>query len=126
MDYMKGFRKAAFEADHFVFKRGCREKHFSSWPDVQYHFGLSQYTCNERDLEDGKMSKVLYDNLCHVYGEAAMAAYFPASEPQQKRAAILHDGVGAAMAAMVDGKRNNAQSKGIMTEEEIDALAAIM
>ena len=91
MDYMKGFRKAAFEADHFVFKRGCREKHFSSWPDVQYHFGLSQYTCNERDLEDGKMSKVLYDNLCHVYGEAAMAAYFPASEPQQKRARLFSD-----------------------------------
>lgn len=124
--YKTGFDKSRFEQDHFVFKRGSREKYFHGWGDVRYHFGLSPYSCNERELEDGNMSRPLYDNLCHVYGEAAMAVYFPPSEPQQKRAAILHNSVGAAMAAMADGKRNNAQPKGIMTDEEIDALAAIM
>lgn len=43
-----------------------------------------------------------------------------------KRASILHNSVGAAMAAMADGKRTKVQPKGIMTDEEIEALAAIM
>ena len=124
--YKTGFNKSKFEQEHFVFKRGSSEKYFHGWSDIRYHFGLSPYLCNERELEDGIMSRPLYDNLCHVYGEAAMADYFPPSEPQQKRASILHNSVGAAMAAMADGKRTKVQPKGIMTDEEIEALAAIM
>ena len=124
--YKTGFNKSKFEQDHFGFKRGSSEKYFHGWDDVRYHFGLTPYSCSERELEDGNMGKRLYDELCHLYGEDGMAKYFPSSQPQQKRVAILHNSVGSAMAAMADGKRNNAQPKGIMTEKEIDALAALM
>ena len=124
--YKTGFNKSKFEQDHFVFKRGSSDKYFHGWDDVRYNFGLTPYSCNERELEDGNMSKCLYDELCHLYGEDGMAGYFPPNEPQQKRGAILHNSVGAAMAAMADGKSTRLQPKGIMTEEEIDALAALM
>lgn len=124
--YKKGFNKKQFEQDHFVFRRGTGEKSFSGWGDVQYYFGLTKYAVNENELECGNMGQEFYQALSHIYGEEKMAAYFPPSEPQQKRAVILHNSIGAAMAAMVDGKNNKAQPKGIMSDEEIDALAAIM
>ena len=124
--YKTGFNKNKFEQDHFVFKRGSSEKYFHGWDDVRYEGGLTPYAVNERELADGNMSKPLYEFLEHIYGKEKMAGYFPPSEPQQKRAAILHNSVGAAIAAMADGKRTKAQPKGIMTEEEIDARAALM
>lgn len=124
--YKTGFNKSKFEQDHFGFKRGSSEKYYHNWQEVCYEGGLTPYAVNERELADGNMTKPLYEFLEHVYGKEKMAGYFPPNEPQQKRAAILHNSVGAAIAAMADGKRTKAQPKGIMTEEEIDALAALM
>lgn len=126
MEYRKGFNKKQFEQDHFVHRRGSFEKVFDGWSDVRYHFGLTSYSCNEHDLEDGNMSKSLYDNLCHVYGEEAMSRYFPKEKEKEKPKPMLHIGVGSAMAALVDGKKPDTMPSGVMTEAEIDALAELM
>ena len=124
--YKIGFDKGRFEKDHFVFKRGTGEKYFDGWDDVRYHFGLTPYSCNERELELGKMSKRLYDCFSGVYGEAGMAKYFPKDKKHEKPKSMLHFGVSSAMAALVDGKKSDTLAGGVMTEAEIDALAAIM
>ena len=126
MEYIKGFNKKKFEHDHFVFNRGSFEKVFYGWPDVMYHFGLSPFSCNEMELEKGNMSKSLYDNLCHVYGVDAMTKYFPKEKEKEKPKPVLHFGVGSAMAAHVDGKNPDTMLSGVMTEDEVDALAEMM
>ena len=72
------------------------------------------------------MSKRLYDSFCGVYGDGAMARYFPKDKKNEKPQPMLHFGVGSAMAALVDGKKSDTMPSGVMTESEIDALAAIM
>ena len=130
---MKGFDKRQFEADNFVFRRGTGRKYYNGWSDVRYESGLSPMNVDERELEDGEMRKPLYDFLCHVYGEQEMSKYFPAPEPERARPVILRDTPGAAMAAAVDGTRQQAvpvrqeQPKRLSKEEQaIEDLATLM
>ncbi len=126
--YIKGFNKQAFEADHFVHRRGNFEKVFDGWADGRYHFGLTPFSCNERELEDGNMSKRLYDELCHVYGEDGMAKYFPTPETEQKREATLHFSPTSIMANGVGSQAMHKQNSDVkpMTDEEIDELASLL
>lgn len=128
MDYIEGFDKSAFEADHFVHRRGSHEKVFDGWSDVRYHFTLTPFSCNERDLSDGRMSKRLYDELCHVYGEAGMAKYFPVPETEKKREATLHFSPSSILANGVNRKPMSGQTdfSKPMTDEEIDELARLL
>ena len=128
MEMKKGFNKSLFEADHFVHRRGNFEKVFDAWADVRYHFGLTPFSCNERELEDGNMSKRLYDELCHVYGEDGMAKYFPTPETEQKREATLHFSPTSIMANGVGNKSVKRQNGDIkpMTDQEIDELASLL
>lgn len=134
--FKTGFNKEKFEADHFGYKRGSREKYFNGWEDVRYHFGLSPYSCNERELKDGNMGKQLYDELCHVYGEDGMSKYFPAPEQEKKRMATLRFDMGSIMANGV-GKQSVNQGDRMshfgstgstdgMTDEEITELATLL
>ncbi len=129
----KGFNKAKFEADHFTFRRGAREKHFNGWEDVQYHGGLTRYAVNKSELEKGNMGPQLYDFLCHVYGEDAMAEYFPKPEPEQARKPTLHFSPTSVMANSVgrqtvnpSDRLSHLQGKGVMNDEEIDDLATLL
>ena len=126
--YKTGFNKSEFEADHFVHRRGNFEKVFDGWADVRYHFGLTPFSCNERELEDGNMSKRLYDELCHVYGEDGMAKYFPTSEAEQKRKPTLNTSMGSVLANWVGNKPTSQKSSDVkpMTDEEIDELASLL
>mgnify|MGYP007056169144 CR=1 FL=1 len=128
MEYIEGFDKSAFEADHFVHRRGSSEKVFDGWGDVRYHFGITPFSCNERDLSDGRMSKRLHDELCHVYGEQGMARYFPAPETEKKREATLHFSPTSIMANGVVRKPTGRQTdfSKPMTDEEIDELAGLL
>lgn len=127
MKYLEGFNKSAFERDHFVHRRGCVEKVFDGWPDVRYHFGMTPFSCNERDLADGLMTKPLYDELCHVYGEDEMAKYFPHEEAARKPQPMLHFSPSSIRANAVGTqpapKHSNVKP---MTDEEIDELAALL
>ena len=124
--FKTGFNKEKFEGDHFGFKRGSREKYFHGWGEVRYEGGLSPYAVNERELADGNMTKPLYEFLEHLYGAEQMAEYFPKEKESKKPQPMLHFGVGSAMAAHVDGKKSDTMPSGVMTEDEVDALAAIM
>ena len=126
--YKTGFNKSAFEADHFVHRRGSFEKVFDGWADVRYHLGLTPFSCNEHDLEDGNMSKRLYDELCHVYGEDRMAKYFPQQEEEPKRNVTLHFSPSSIMANGVSKQPASRKDNGAkpMTDEEIDELAALL
>ena len=127
MDYKTGFKKKDFEADHFVFKRGSGEKYFNGWSDVRYHYGLTPQSCDEHQLEQGNMGRALYECLCHTYGEEGMAKYFPTPAPQQKPKPMLHFSFDAVAAyAAHQGKQNEKLPSGVMTDEEVDNLAAIM
>ena len=126
MEYRKGFNIKKFEDDHFVFRRGSHAKHFHGWDEVQYEGGMSPMFVNRRELEDGNMSQPLYDFLAHVYGEEAMSQYFPKEKGKEKPKPMLHIGVGSAMAALVDGKKPDTMPSGVMTEDEVDALAELM
>ena len=126
MEYKKGFNKKKFEDDHFVFRRGSGEKHFCNWDELRYEGGLAPMHVNKQDLEDGNMSKPLYDFLTHVFGYDGMAKYFPHEAEAKKRKPILHFGVGSAMAAHVDGKKPDTMPSGVMTDDEVDALAEMM
>lgn len=126
--YKTGFNKSAFEADHFVHRRGTFEKVFDGWADVRYHFGLTPFSCNEHDLEDGNMSKLLYEELCHVYGEDGMAKYFPQQKAEPKSNTTLHFSQSSIMANGVvkqPASRQNSDTKP-MTDGEIDELAALL
>ena len=126
--YRTGFNKSEFEADHFVHRRGNFEKVFDGWADVRYHFGLTPFSCNEHELADGNMSKRLYDELCHVYGEDGMAKYFPKPEAGRKREATLHFSPTSIMANGVGNQSVNRQNSDVkpMTDEELDELASLL
>lgn len=126
--FKTGFNKQAFEGDHFVHRRGSLEKVFGGWADVRYHFGLTPFSCNEHELADGNMSKRLYDELCHVYGEDGMAKYFPKPEAGRKREATLHFSPTSIMAngvSMQPSRKKTSEVKP-MTDEEIDELASLL
>lgn len=132
--FKTGFDKDGFERDHFTFKRGSGQKFFHGWEDVRYEGGLSPMLVNTRELEDGNMSKPLYDFLEHVYGAEEMAGYFPAPEPEQQRRPTLHFSPTSIMANGV-GKNpvNPARPVGhqgsavkIMSDDEIDELATLL
>jgi len=128
MDNFKtGFKKKDFEQDHFVFKRGSSEKYFNGWEDVRYHYRLSPLSCDVKQLEQGNMGRSLYECLCRTYGEDGMAKYFPTPAPQQKPKPMLHFSFGAIAAnAACHGKQEENMPSGVMTDEEIDNLAAVM
>ncbi len=123
MEY-KGFKCELFERDHFHYRRGTGEKCFNGWPDVRYEFGLTPFLCNEQELRKGRMKQTLYDNLCRVYGVEAMSEYFPKKEVQRKPT-LLHDSLGAVQHNYCKNPLQDVPD-GVMSEEEIDALAAIM
>lgn len=127
--FKKGFNLQKFEADHFTFKRGSAEKYFHGWEDVRYEGGLSPRQVRRYDLEDGNMSQPLYDFLAHVYGEDAMAQYFPAPEPAPVRKPTLRFDMGSIMAngvgrqPMQKPQAAPQPKKNMMSEEELDDLA---
>ena len=128
MSTKKGFNKEKFEADHFVFKRGSSEKYFNGWEDVRYEGGLAPYAVNKCELEKGNVEPQLYNFLCHVYGEDAMAKYFPKPDLKQERKATLHFSQSSIMANGVSKQTANRQNNDAkpMTDAEIDELAALL
>jgi len=126
-NYKEGFDKPRFEADHFVFRLGSREKLFNGWEDVRYEGGLTPYQVNKNELEDGNMHPQLYDFLCHVYGEDGMAKYFPMPEAEQRRKATLHFSPTSVMANGVKTAAGSPKDQAKpMSDEEIDELAALL
>lgn len=132
--FKKGFDTKKFEQDHFTFRRGSHEKFFNNWEEVRYEGGLSPIHVHKSELAEGNMSQPLYEYLAHVYGEQAMAAYFPA-EPQKERRATLHfspssvmaNGVGKQAVSATDRLSHLKGRTGKpMTDAEIEELAVLL
>ncbi len=84
----QNFNFKKFAIDHIGMGRG---KMFRDVKDMQWYYGLGPLNCDQRDLEDGFVTRPLYEGLCRTFGRDAMEEYFQpegASSEKSKKQAV--------------------------------------